>query len=101
MGKDGEGRLANRWLFQVVPTGYSFQPDGTTSYMTLAAVHRPATDIDLSLGQQLALLLVAIVVVQGAAGVTGAGLHHPGRHPGQCLRCAGIRHGADPRRTAS
>ena len=58
----------------VVPTGYSFNLDGTNIYMTLAALFiAQATDIDLSLGQQLALLLVAMLSSKGAAGVTGAG----------------------------
>ncbi len=58
----------------VVPTGYSFNLDGTNIYMTLAALFvAQATGIDLSLGDQVALLLVAMVSSKGAAGVTGAG----------------------------
>ncbi|TXJ17344.1 MAG: dicarboxylate/amino acid:cation symporter [Alicycliphilus sp.] len=58
----------------VVPTGYSFNLDGTNIYMTMAALFiAQATDSDLSLGQQLALLLVAMLSSKGAAGVTGAG----------------------------
>ena len=58
----------------VVPTGYSFNLDGTNIYMTLAALFiAQAMDIDLSLGDQLALLLVAMLSSKGAAGVTGAG----------------------------
>ncbi len=58
----------------VVPTGYSFNLDGTNIYMTLAALFiAQATGIDLSLGDQLALLLVAMISSKGAAGVTGAG----------------------------
>lgn len=58
----------------VVPTGYSFNLDGTNIYMTLAALFiAQATDIDLSLGQQVTLLLVAMLSSKGAAGVTGAG----------------------------
>ena len=58
----------------VVPTGYSFNLDGTNIYMTLAALFiAQATGIDLSLGQQLALLGVAMLSSKGAAGVTGAG----------------------------
>ncbi len=58
----------------VVPTGYSFNLDGTNIYMTLAALFiAQATGVDLSLGDQLALLLVAMVSSKGAAGVTGAG----------------------------
>jgi len=58
----------------VVPTGYSFNLDGTNIYMTLAALFiAQATGIDLSIGEQLALLGVAMVSSKGAAGVTGAG----------------------------
>jgi aerobic C4-dicarboxylate transport protein len=58
----------------VVPTGYSFNLDGTNIYMTLAALFiAQATDIHLSLGDQLLLLLVAMLSSKGAAGVTGAG----------------------------
>ena len=58
----------------VVPTGYSFNLDGTNIYMTLAALFiAQACNIDLSLQQQILLLLVAMVSSKGAAGVTGAG----------------------------
>ncbi len=58
----------------VVPTGYSFNLDGTNIYMTLAALFSAqATGIDLSLGDQVLLLLVAMLSSKGAAGVTGAG----------------------------
>ncbi|GFE92223.1 dicarboxylate/amino acid:cation symporter [Acetobacter persici] len=58
----------------VVPMGYSFNLDGTNIYMTLAALFiAQATDVHLGLGEQLALLLVAMVSSKGAAGVTGAG----------------------------
>ncbi|MFZ4689620.1 MAG: C4-dicarboxylate transporter DctA [Polymorphobacter sp.] len=58
----------------VVPTGYSFNLDGTNIYMTLAALFiAQATNIDLSLGDQLLLLGVAMLSSKGAAGVTGAG----------------------------
>ena len=58
----------------VVPAGYSFNLDGTNLYMTLAALFiAQATGIELTLGQQLALLAVAMVSSKGAAGVTGAG----------------------------
>ena len=58
----------------VVPTGYSFNLDGTNIYMTLAALFiAQALDIELSLGQQLLLLGVAMLSSKGAAGVTGAG----------------------------
>jgi aerobic C4-dicarboxylate transport protein len=58
----------------VVPTGYSFNLDGTNIYMTLAALFiAQATGIQLSLGDQLLLLAVAMLSSKGAAGVTGAG----------------------------
>ncbi|MEI9928249.1 MAG: dicarboxylate/amino acid:cation symporter [Sphingomonas sp.] len=58
----------------VVPTGYSFNLDGTNIYMTLAALFiAQATGIHLSLAQQLELLGVAMISSKGAAGVTGAG----------------------------
>lgn len=58
----------------VVPTGYSFNLDGTNIYLTMAAVFvAQALNIDLTLGQQLSLLLVATLTSQGASGVTGAG----------------------------
>ncbi|MBY8828582.1 dicarboxylate/amino acid:cation symporter [Hephaestia mangrovi] len=58
----------------VVPTGYSFNLDGTNIYMTLAALFiAHATGTHLSLGDQLLLLSVAMLSSKGAAGVTGAG----------------------------
>ena len=58
----------------VVPTGYSFNLDGTNIYMTLAALFiAQALDVHLSIGQELALLAVAMLSSKGAAGVTGAG----------------------------
>jgi len=58
----------------VVPTGYSFNLDGTNIYMTLAALFiAQATNTHLSTGEQAALLAVAVISSKGAAGVTGAG----------------------------
>lgn len=58
----------------VVPAGYSFNLDGTNIYMTLAALFiAQATNVDLSLSEELGLLLVAMISSKGAAGVTGAG----------------------------
>ena len=58
----------------VVPAGYSFNLDGTNIYMTMAALFiAQALDIQLTLGQQLSLLAVAMVSSKGASGVTGAG----------------------------
>ncbi len=58
----------------VVPTGYSFNLDGTNIYMTLAALFiAQACNIHLPLGSQVVLLLVAMLSSKGAAGVSGAG----------------------------
>ncbi|MCL7988674.1 dicarboxylate/amino acid:cation symporter [Sphingobacterium sp. lm-10] len=58
----------------VVPTGYSFNLDGTNIYMTLAALFiAQACNIELGLDQQIILLLVAMLSSKGAAGVSGAG----------------------------
>jgi aerobic C4-dicarboxylate transport protein len=58
----------------VVPTGYSFNLDGTNIYMTLAALFiAQACNVELSLADQIGLLLVAMISSKGAAGVTGAG----------------------------
>ena len=58
----------------VVPTGYSFNLDGTNIYMTLAALFiAQACNIHLTLEHQLGLLLVAMLSSKGAAGVSGAG----------------------------
>lgn len=58
----------------VVPTGYSFNLDGTNIYMTMAALFiAQALNIDLSLQDQILLLLVAMLSSKGAAGITGAG----------------------------
>jgi len=58
----------------VVPTGYSFNLDGTNIYMTMAALFiAQALNIDLSLKDQILLLLVAMLSSKGAAGITGAG----------------------------
>jgi aerobic C4-dicarboxylate transport protein len=58
----------------VVPTGYSFNLDGTCIYLTMAAVFlAQATDTPMSLGQQVLMLLVLLLTSKGAAGVTGSG----------------------------
>jgi aerobic C4-dicarboxylate transport protein len=58
----------------VIPTGYSFNLDGTNIYMSMAAIFlAQATNTHLDLGQQLTLLLVALLSSKGASGVTGAG----------------------------
>jgi aerobic C4-dicarboxylate transport protein len=58
----------------VIPTGYSFNLDGTSIYLTMAAVFiAQATNVPLGLGEQLTLLLVLLLTSKGAAGVTGSG----------------------------
>lgn len=57
----------------VVPTGYVFNTDGSSIYMTLAALFvAQATNTDLSISQQVAILAVAMLTSKGASGVTGA-----------------------------
>ena len=59
----------------VVPTGYSFNLDGTAIYLTMASLFiADAMGKPLSIGEQLSLLVFMIVASKGAAGVTGAGL---------------------------
>jgi len=58
----------------VVPTGYSFNLDGTSIYMTMAAVFvAQASNVSLSLGQELGILGVLLLTSKGAAAVTGSG----------------------------
>ena len=58
----------------VIPTGYSFNLDGTAIYLTMAAVFiAQATNTPLDLGHQLTLLAVLLITSKGAAGVTGSG----------------------------
>jgi len=58
----------------VIPTGYSFNLDGTAIYLTMAAVFiAQALDIPMTLTQQLTLLAVLLITSKGAAGVTGSG----------------------------
>ncbi|WP_347249503.1 dicarboxylate/amino acid:cation symporter [Zoogloea sp.] len=58
----------------VVPTGYSFNLDGTNIYMTMAALFiAQATNTDLTLTQELTILVVAMLTSKGASGITGAG----------------------------
>jgi len=58
----------------VIPTGYSFNLDGTNIYMTLATLFlAQATNTHLTLGQEFTILAVAILTSKGASGVTGAG----------------------------
>jgi len=58
----------------VVPTGYSFNLDGTNIYMTLATLFiAQALNVPLSFGEQMTILLVAMLTSKGASGITGAG----------------------------
>jgi aerobic C4-dicarboxylate transport protein len=58
----------------VVPTGYSFNLDGTAIYLTMAALFvAQALDVELSPGDELRLMLVLLLTSKGAAGVTGSG----------------------------
>ena len=58
----------------VIPTGYSFNLDGTCIYLTMAALFlAQATDTPLTLGHQLGILVVLLLTSKGAAGVTGSG----------------------------
>src|SRR5689334_18688745 len=58
----------------VVPTGYSFNLDGTNIYMTLATLFiAQALGVELTLSQQITILIVAMLTSKGASGVTGAG----------------------------
>jgi len=58
----------------VVPTGYSFNLDGTNIYMTLATLFiAQALNVPLTFGEQLTILVVAMLTSKGASGVTGAG----------------------------
>ncbi|MFJ3313443.1 cation:dicarboxylate symporter family transporter [Micrococcus endophyticus] len=58
-----------------VPTGYSFNLDGTAIYLTMAALFvSNAMGMEMNLGEQIGLLVFMIIASKGAAGVTGAGM---------------------------
>src|SRR4051795_405780 len=58
----------------VIPTGYSFNLDGTCIYLTMAAIFlAQATNTDLSLSQEIGIIAVLLLTSKGAAGVTGSG----------------------------
>jgi aerobic C4-dicarboxylate transport protein len=58
----------------VIPTGYSFNLDGTNIYMTLATLFlAQATNTPLTISQELGILVIAMITSKGASGVTGAG----------------------------
>jgi aerobic C4-dicarboxylate transport protein len=59
----------------VIPAGYSFNLDGTSIYLTMAAIFvAQATNTPMSLADQIGLLAVLLLTSKGAAGVTGSGL---------------------------
>jgi aerobic C4-dicarboxylate transport protein len=58
----------------VIPTGYSFNLDGTAIYLTMAAIFlAQATNYAMPVGEQIALLVIMIIQSKGAAAVTGGG----------------------------
>ncbi|HJV63623.1 MAG TPA: cation:dicarboxylase symporter family transporter, partial [Albitalea sp.] len=58
----------------VIPTGYSFNLDGTSIYLTMAAIFiAQATNVDLTLWEELTILAVLLLTSKGAAAVTGGG----------------------------
>lgn len=74
MEKLNKGGCSESVVGLVVPTGYSFNLDGTSIYLTMAAVFlAQATNTPLPLSNQITILLVLLLVSKGAAGVTGSG----------------------------
>jgi aerobic C4-dicarboxylate transport protein len=74
MAKLQKGGCSESVVGLVVPTGYSFNLDGTSIYLTMAAVFlAQATNTTLPIGNQITMLLVLLLVSKGAAGVTGSG----------------------------
>ena len=74
MVKLEEAGCAKSVVGLVIPTGYSFNLDGTSIYLTMAAIFvAQATNTDLTLTQELTLLGVLLLTSKGASGVTGAG----------------------------
>ena len=69
-----KGGMSESVVGLVVPTGYSFNLDGTSIYLTMAVVFlAQATNTPLPLSNQITMLLVLLLVSKGAAGVTGSG----------------------------
>ena len=78
----------------VVPTGYSFNLDGTNIYMTLATLFiAQALGFDLTLSQQITILLVAMLTSKGASRHHRRGLHHAGGDARRGRSAAGAGHG--------
>ncbi len=74
MGKLNKLGVEKSVVGLVVPTGYSFNLDGTCIYLTMAAIFlAQATNTDLSIWQELSILAVLLLTSKGAAGVTGSG----------------------------
>jgi aerobic C4-dicarboxylate transport protein len=74
MEKLEKAGVPKRVVGLVVPTGYSFNLDGTSIYMTMAAIFvAQASGVDLSLRDQLSVLGILLLTSKGAAGVTGSG----------------------------
>jgi len=74
MAKLQKGGCSESVVGLVVPTGYSFNLDGSSIYLTMAAVFlAQATNTPLQLSDQITMLLVLLLVSKGAAGVTGSG----------------------------
>jgi aerobic C4-dicarboxylate transport protein len=74
MGKLERLGCSKQVVGMVIPTGYSFNLDGTAIYMTMAAVFvAQATDVHLSLRETLSILGLLLLTSKGAAGVTGSG----------------------------
>jgi len=74
MAKLEKGGCSESVVGLVIPTGYSFNLDGTSIYLTMAAVFlAQATNTPLTLSHQITMLLVLLLVSKGAAGVTGSG----------------------------
>jgi len=74
MGKLEKAGCSESIVGLVVPTGYSFNLDGTSIYLTMAAVFlAQATNTHMDITHQITLLLVLLLTSKGAAGVTGSG----------------------------
>ena len=64
-----------------IPTGYSFNLDGTTIYLSMSVIFLAQVfQIDLSLGQQLVIIGILLITSKGAAGVTGSWFYCIGFH---------------------
>ena len=73
-GIEGFSAVLFKVVGLVVPSGYSFNLDGTCIYLTMAAVFlAQATDTPMTMSQQLVMLAVLLLTSKGAAGVTGSG----------------------------